>query len=159
MNRLVATIVSVSILFSGAAAFADPAQNATYVRGTVQNVKEGSLGIFDKTSPAALAFQSGEGQILIPFAQITSFRYKEESAIHVGVLGAIVVGLLRPWPKRHSVTIVWKGESDAPQVATFEAEKSTVEGLLEVMRARATEACRPGERGLPSAACGTRNWE
>ncbi len=159
MQRLIAAVVSNSILASGATALADPAQNVTYVRGTVQTLKEGTSGTMDKTSLTALAFQSGDGQIHIPFAQITSFRYKEESAIHVGVLGAIVVGLLRPWPKRHSVTIIWKGDSDVPQVATFEADKSIVDGLLEVMRARATEPCRPGQRGVPPASCGTRDWE
>jgi len=159
MKKLVAAIVAVSILASGASAYADPALGVTYVRGTVQTVKEGTTGTIDKTSLTALAFQSGESQVLIPFAKITSFRYKEESAIHVGVLAAIVVGLLRAWPKRHSVTITWSGENEVPQVATFEAEKSVVQGLIEVMRARATEVCRPGDRGMPSSSCGSRDWE
>ena len=57
---------------------------------------------------------------------------------------AIAVGLFAPWEKLHFVTITWQGERDTAEVATLELSKSSSEALLALLRARATEACKPG---------------
>lgn len=158
MKNLTVIRLLVLTLVPATAALGDQSLNITYLRGSVATVKEGTAGTIDKISPTAVVFRSGSDQFQIPFARITSFRYHEESQLHVGVLPAIAVGLFRAWPKRHLITITWTGESAVPEVATLEASKSVVDGILELMRARAPEACRPGARGQAPESCGARAW-
>jgi hypothetical protein len=142
-----------------APAFTQQAQNVIYVRGTSQTVREGATGVVDKATPSELRFKSGSGEFSIPYAGITSFRYHEEAQFHLGVLPAIAVGLVTYWAKRHFVTITWNGENGVPEVATFEAPKSVMQGLVELMRARAGKACKPAQRGQIPATCGTQSFE
>ncbi len=147
------------MFFIGGPLFAQEAQQVVYVRGTVHAVREGAAGTVDKSSPSALRFQSGQESFSVPYANITSFRFHQESQYHLGVLPAIAFGLFVPWARRHFVTITWTGENSVPEVVTLEGPKSATEGLLEVMRARASEACKPGPRGIESQSCGTQSFE
>jgi hypothetical protein len=156
MRPLVLTVLSCA---NGAPAFAQQAQDATYVRGTVKTLREGAVGSVDKGSPAALEFQSGSEKFSIPYTRVTAFRYHEESQFHLGVLPAIAVGLFTYWAKRHFVTITWNGENGVSEVVTLEAPKSTVQGFVELMRARASIACKPGERGQIPQTCGTQSFD
>jgi hypothetical protein len=157
MKRLKA-VLAISLFAAGCAASqAQQAQDIIYLRGTVKAVKEGSAATIDKTSTAGLAIQAGETQFSIPYDKIKSFNFHEESQFHLGVLPAIAVGLFAPWAKLHFVTVTWTGEDDTPEVITLQAPKSTVQGLVEVMRARATVACQPDGHGY-AAGCGTQIW-
>jgi hypothetical protein len=155
-NAILVALLSTVIC---APAVAQQTQDVFYVRGTVQTVKEGTAGSIDKAPPAALEFESGTEKFAIPYAAITSFRYHEESKFHLGVLPAIAVGMVTYWAKRSFVTISWSGENSVPQVVTLEASKSAVQGLVELMRARATKACKAGERGQIPQSCGMREYE
>jgi hypothetical protein len=152
-------VVLVAMLLAGGALFAQETQQVVYVRGTAHAIKEGAAGTVDKSSPSALQFHSGQESFSIPYASITSFRFHQESQYHLGVLPAIALGLFAPWAKRHFVTITWTGENGVPDVVTLESSKSITDGLLEVMRARASEACKTGPRGVVSQACGAQSFE
>jgi hypothetical protein len=159
MKSLTAAVLVAATLLTGESLFAQQAQQFIYARGTMQAVKEGATGTVDKSSPSALRFQSAQESFSIPYASITSFQFHRESRYHLGVLPAIAVGLFMPWARRHLVTITWNGENHVPEVVTLEASKSATDGLLEVMRARASEACKPGPRGVVSQACGAQSFE
>ncbi len=159
MKSLTASIVVAAMLFTGESLVAQGTPQVIYVRGTVHTIQEGTAATVDKSSPSALQVQSGRDSFSIPYGSITSFRFHQESQYHMGVLPAIAFGLFMPWARRHFVTITWKGENNVPEVVTLEAPKSARDGLLEVLRARATEACKSGPRGMVSQGCGTQSFE
>jgi len=146
MKKLAPIILAMAATLGAVQAFALEGDEITYVSGTAQNVKEGSMGHVDSSSAVALEFRSASGQLSIPYTGIIAYQYREEAKYHLGVLPAIAVGLFAPWAKRHFVTITWHGERDAAEVATLELSKSSSETLLALLRARATEACKPGSR-------------
>lgn len=146
MKKLAAIILAMTATLGTVRAFAQEGDEIAYVSGTAQNVKEGCMGRVDSSSAVALEFRSDSGLLSIPYTGIIAYQYREEAKYHLGVLPAIAVGLFAPWAKLHFVTITWRGEQNAAEVATLELSKSSSEALLALLRARATEACKPGSR-------------
>jgi hypothetical protein len=144
MKKLAVVVLAMAAALGAAQAFALEGDDITYVNGTVPSVKEGIVGRVNVTPALALEFHSSAGQFSIPYARITTYQCREEAKYHLGVLPAIAVGLFAPWEKLHFVTITWQGERDTAEVATLELSKSSSEALLALLRARATEACKPG---------------
>ena len=152
MNR----VVGLSLLI----AFAFPAVavengEVMYVGGTVSTLKEGVIGHLDTSSMVSLKFESTSGKIEIQFAKIDSYNYSQEVAHHLGVLPAIVVGLVRKRQRRHFFRILFHDDANAPQVAVFEVPKQMPQTLLAVLLARAPQGCKRSLReGRSVPMCG-----
>jgi hypothetical protein len=153
MRKLVAVVLAVAVVSLSEPTFAMDGEEVSYVNGTVQAMKAGAAGALDASSATALEFKSSAGQFSIPYASITSYQYREETKFHLGVLPAIAVALVKKRAKVHFVTITWQGERSVPEVVTLEASKLDSEGLLAVLHARATGACKT----QPKQVCG-RTW-
>lgn len=124
-------------------ALAATGQPATYVSGSLPGAKPGSVGTLDMTALATLDFRSSDGsQLSIPFAAIGKYEYREESKVHLGVLPAIAVALVKKRAKVHFITMVWKGNRGVTEVATLEMSNTAANGLMTLLRARVPNACR-----------------
>ena len=55
--------------------------DVSYVGGTVENLKEGSLGKLDTTSQIELVFVSSSVRLAIPYASIDSYDIRNRSRI------------------------------------------------------------------------------
>lgn len=146
MWRFMAVVLVLGLGMSTAAVAAEEPE-VEYVNGTVPGLKDGSTGTIDMSSPQALEFHSGSSHFSIPYAEITSVKYREENRFRLGVLPAIAVGLLKARSKRHFVSIAWQHDDDESQVVTLDGSKEKARGLMAVLRVRAPKACpsRPGQ--------------
>lgn len=143
--RVAVVMVILGFLVAGWAGAEDAnGQNpleATYVYGTIKTLPENTSGTFDTGSQSELELRFGKERISIPYARIRTCAYREENKFRLGVLATIAVGLLKARTKNHFVTLTWI-DGEATQVATLEAPKRRAIGLVEVIRARAPEACK-----------------
>jgi phosphatidylglycerophosphate synthase len=143
-------VVVAGMLLIAAPAFAVSAGEAAYTGGTAGGIAKGTVGTLDTTSAEKLAFRyasSGaatSGEIDIPYAMITNFKYSTEVAHHMGVLPAIAVALVKRRERKHFFAISYTDASNAKQVAIFEVPKRDPRVLLAVLRARASQACGKG---------------
>jgi hypothetical protein len=140
MNKLWVIFLAGMLALSGARAFALDGTPASYASGTVDAFAPSTSGTLSTVTPESLEFHAGQSQFSIPYAQIRSLHYREESKLHVGILATIVVALVAPWEKAERVTIVWD-EQRGPQVATLVLSKHDGQGLVSIVEARATFAC------------------
>jgi hypothetical protein len=124
-----------------------------YAGGTVPGVSAGVVGRFDTTSETSLTFEYAGKTLAIPYASIESFDHAEVVARHLGVLPAIVVGLLKARQHRHFFRISYLDPNRGPnlgesissnghpngvaQVAVFEVPKHMPRPLQAVLDARA----------------------
>lgn len=143
MRRLTMLVIAVAVAMPAAETFGLEGQEVAYVAGTIPALKVGSVGILDTTTAAALEFHSGADQFAIPYTRITSYKCREETRFHLGVLPAIAVGLVKKRAKVHFVDIAWQGERNAVEVVTLETSKRGSEALLTVLQARAPEVSKP----------------
>jgi hypothetical protein len=117
--------------------------DVSYAGGTVENLKEGSLGKFDTTrSQTELVFVSSV-RLVIPYANIDSYEHSREVAHHLGVLPAIAVGLVKKRQRRHFLRVAYHDENKIPQVAIFEVPKKMPLTLLAILQQRAPQGCKP----------------
>lgn len=154
MQKATAIFLGMFLAMGGVPALALNGLSASYTSGTLDSMQPETAGTLNTVATSALEFHAGSAQFSIPYARITSFRYKEESKRHLGVLGVIAVGLFAPWEKVDRVSIIWSDEHGTAQVATLVLSKQDGEGLLSILKARAAEACD----GRPSASCGQQTW-
>jgi TonB family protein len=106
------------------------------------------------SSDSTLVFHySGNGargsDTAIPYRAITSFEYGTEVARHLGVVPAVAVGLVKHREVKHYFTIRFTDVSNLVQVGVFEVSKHDSNPLLQVLRARAPQACQTSQ-----ATCG-----
>ncbi len=144
MRKLIAVVLLVGMFFSAAEAFAVEGQDAVYVNGTLQTVEQGTAGTWKMTSKTALEFNSGAGGFSIPYARIRSYQFRAEAKIHLGILAAGAVSLVKKRAKNHFVTITWEGEQGTAEVVTLEIAKTAPKMLQALFDARASQACQPG---------------
>lgn len=151
--RLFASVFLVMLtVVPAGSALAATGQAATYVSGSLQETKPGTAGTLDMTAPATLDFHMSDGgQFSIPFAAIGNYEYREESKFHLGVLPAIAVALVKKRAKVHFVTMSWKGNRGATEVATLEMSKTAANGLMSLLRVRVPGTC--GQKGMAIAPC------
>jgi hypothetical protein len=143
MRKLTAVVLLLAMVLGTPQAFALDGQEVAYVTGTMKTVKEGTVGTLDTASATALEFHSSAGNFSIPYTRIKSYRYREETKFHLGVLPAIAVSLVKKRAKVHFVTITWKGEQEIAEVVTLELSKNGSRGLMAILDARATEVHKP----------------
>ncbi len=94
-KQMITLAVLVVMFFCDAKAFAVEEQEAIYVNGTMQTIKPGTAGKWVMTSETALEFYSSAGGFSIPYARIRSYQFREEAKIHLGILAAGAVSLVK----------------------------------------------------------------
>ena len=143
IHRTIAVVAILAMIGWDTSAFALNGFEVTYLTGTVQGANQGMPGLLDNTATNALHFQGNASQFSIPFTNIRSYQYREETKFRLGVLPAIAVGMLKARSKVHTVSISWQGERGVPEVVTLQMSKHTAEGLMTLLRTRAERACQP----------------
>jgi hypothetical protein len=116
--------------------------HAMYVGGTAAKVKPEALGKLDTTQPKSLEFQSPDGNVSIPYASIESYEYTRKLARHLGAVATVAVVLVKHLQRKHFLTITYRDEAGAAQVAVFEIAKELPESLLPILQARAPQGCK-----------------
>jgi hypothetical protein len=136
MKRLIAMGLCAALLAAGARVYAEDGQDAGYVGGSVPGIKEGTAGKLDMTAANGLKFQAGATELSIPYGQMSRIEYREQNRFRLGVVGTIVVGIVKAREKVRSVTITWRDDKDAANVVTLEMGKEKAMASLDVLRAR-----------------------
>jgi hypothetical protein len=131
------------LLVAAAPAGAVEGNQVLYTGGTIPDMQAGVLGRLDTKSESALSFEYAGNKLTIPYARIESFKCYEEVARHLGVLPAIVVGLVKKRQRKHFFEISYRDESNRTQVAIFEVSKKTPPTLLATLLTRSSKACMP----------------
>lgn len=131
--------------------FAIDPGHARYVGGTVPGTTPGVVGRMNTTSETALTFEYAGNTVAIPYASVESFKYTKEPTVHLGVLPAIVVGMLKSRQHRHFFRISYRGPSGVMQVAVFEVPKHEPPIIRAILNSRApgtdkTCGCTNGEQ-------------
>jgi hypothetical protein len=124
-----------------------------YAGGTVPGMNVGVVGTLDTTSETSLTFAYAGNKLAIPYASIESFDHAEEAARHLGVLPAIIVGLLKARQHRHFFRISYHGPNDVAQVAVFEVPKHMPRPLQAVLDARAPHDAHPAQSDKSCLPC------
>jgi hypothetical protein len=150
MKRTIATLLIVSVL-SPSLAFAVDGDKAAYFGGTIAvyaGSKDPVEGILDLANPDALVLKPGSrpyaGMLLtIPYKSIEDLEYGQKAGRRVGTAVATTVllgpiGLLSLFSKKrkHYVTIAFKDDAGADQVAILELGKDIVRQTLPVLKAK-----------------------
>lgn len=136
MKRLIAAALMLTLAAPGMTAIAEDTPDVTYVSGTVPGIKEGVTGKLDTTVADDLKFQAGAAEFSVPYSEVTRIEYREQNRFRLGVVGTIVVGMLKAREKVRTVTITWKDGRDIRNVVTLEMKKERAVALLDVLRAR-----------------------
>jgi len=119
--------------------------HAVYVGGTIPGLNAGTVGRLDTTAETSLVFLQAGNKLAIPYSSIESYEYSTEVTRHLGVLPAIVVGMIKMRRHRHFFRISYH-EQNAAQVVVFEVPKRLPRTLQAILHARATSAhtvCKP----------------
>jgi hypothetical protein len=144
MKKLVTLLLS----FVVALALVLPAEavedgQVMYFGGTVPALAAGLIGRIDTTSETSLTFEMANNKLVIPYAAIKSYEYSTEVTHHLGVLGAIAVGLAKKRQHQHFFRISYLDAGNVPQVAVFEVSKHMPRTLQAVLDTRAPNKCKP----------------
>ena len=141
MKRVIAGLVLAAMMMS-VSAMAMDGPEVQYVNGTAPGVKEGSTGRLNTSLPKALEFEAGATGFSIPWDGVQTYKYCVENRFRLGVLPTIAVGILKARSKRHLVTIEWKDADGVAQLVTLETSRDDARGLIGMLRARSTQACK-----------------
>jgi hypothetical protein len=136
MKRLIAMGLCSVMLASCVHAYAVDGADVTYRGGTAPGIKESAAGKLDTTAAKDLNFQAGAVELSMPYEQMTRVEYREENRFKLGVVGTVVVGILKAREKVHTVTITWTDDKDASNVATLEMTRERAIGLMDILKAR-----------------------
>jgi hypothetical protein len=140
MNRLVTLLLFFTLILPAEAV--EDGQ-VMYFGGTVPALAAGLIGRLDTTSETSLTFEAGNGKLVIPYSAITSYEYSTEVAHHLGVLGAMAVGLLKKRQRQHFFRIAYLNPNGVSQVAVFEVPKHLPRTLQAVLDTRGPKKCKP----------------
>jgi hypothetical protein len=143
MKRFIAIAMSLAL---ASAAFAGlGGDQALYIGGTVTAIPAGRAGKLDLTSSqeqAVFRAKSLDGEIRIPYREVTSLEYGQKAGRRVGaaVATAILVSplglaLLFSHKRKHIVTIGWTHDGHNEGVV-FEVGKNSIRQTLTVLEAR-----------------------
>src|SRR5206468_1187443 len=112
--------------------------------GTIPGIKPDALGAFALESESDFTFEYQGGKLAIPYSRITRYNYTREVTVHLGVVPAVAVSLLKRRSRQHFVEISFTDEHDAKQVAVFEVSKGMPMVVMPVLQGRAPCASGSG---------------
>ena len=141
-----------SLTFLALPVLAVDGRHVKYVGGTLAGVNIGSVGRIETTEATALTLEYSGNKVRIPYASIESSEQSTEVARHLGVLPAIVVGLLKARQRRHFVRISYGDPSgnQVTQVLILEVPKTMARTLKAVLEARSSRHSEVRDRPCPA---------
>jgi hypothetical protein len=134
MKKLMATILVLAFALPSLAIVED--QQVQYVGGTVATVKDGAMGTLDTTQDNGLAFNSPNGNVVIPYARVTRFNYENREARQLGVILYLLVSLVKEPQRQHFIHLSYTDERGVTQNATFEVAKDRPLTLVPIIESR-----------------------
>ncbi|HEY0564431.1 MAG TPA: hypothetical protein VGC88_02540 [Terriglobales bacterium] len=141
MQRIVSMIL---VLVFSVSAFAVEGNQVRYVGGTIPGTKPDAVGAFALESESDFAFDYQGGKLTIPYRRITQYNYTREVTVHLGVVAAIAVSMVKRRSRQHFVEITFTDDNEAKQVAVFEVSKSMPMVVMPVLQGRAPCAIGSG---------------
>ena len=149
MRKILRLAMMLSVLvLGGLPALAVEGSEVELRSSTVPGTKTGVLGQLDITVPDRMIFRApGSPDLAMPYANIVEFSSHEKLTHHLGFFPAMFVGMIKPRSKQHFLTISYRDNNDAMQVAAFEVAKDTPDILVSLLQARARNACARSEYG------------
>lgn len=132
---MISSATATMLLLIATVAHASSIPSVTFVGGSAPGLSAGASGALD-TGTEEINFQWSGGSLAIPYARIQNFSYREQRAVHLGILPTIFVRLIRPAMFRHVLSISYLDASGNKQVAVFEVPKEAKETLPDVMQER-----------------------
>ena len=120
-----------------------------YVGGTVPNLSEGVVGTLDTSNEKILVFQAASGKFEIPCDQIQSFRYEERLARHYGVIGTVVVTMLKFRQRRHILNISFTAPEGTVRTVVLEVSKDYAPVIVPILSARTPRSRQQLTYGYP----------
>lgn len=125
--------------------FADDGGGVVLKSGSSALVKNGTEGRLILTDPGKLVFESGSGNLEIPYPRIQAFAHTQEVAVHLGWAPAIVVGTIKPRRRKHFLKLTYLDGNGVGQYVVFQIPKQMPEQLMMTLLLRAPDAsCQPG---------------
>lgn len=128
-------LAALILAFVAISAHASSIPSVTFIGGSTPGITARARGSLD-TGTDQLTFQWSGGSLAIPYTQIQNFSYREKQTPNLGLLPAIVIGLIRPQLYRHIVSITYVDSSGQKQVAIFEVPKQARDTLPVVLQER-----------------------
>lgn len=148
MNRI--AVIGL-LLFVSLPVYAVGNGEVRYVGGTVSGLRKNAVGRLNISSDTSLAFESQGNNLAVLYASIESFEYSKEVARHLGVLPAILTGLMKQRQYRHFLRITYRDQNHVSQLAIFEVPKDMPRTLQSVLDARVPGVWKTSPK------CGCRN--
>jgi hypothetical protein len=115
-------------------AFAVANDETAYVGGT-EKIDEGAEGSASTGNEKEFVFEYKEGQLVIPYDQVTELEYGQQAGRRVGLSIAMPLAALAK-RRRHFLTISWKDEKAQEHDAVFELGKSIVKSTIETIEGK-----------------------
>ena len=139
MTRVKPTLVLlltwvIALHFSAFPAFAVGNDETAYVGGT-EKIDEGAEGSASSENEKEFVFEYKDGQLVIPYDQVTELEYGEQAGHRVGLAIAMPLTALAK-KRRHFLTISWKDEKKQEHSAVFELGKSIVKSTIETIETK-----------------------
>jgi hypothetical protein len=124
----------IALQFSVFPAFAVGNDETAYVGGT-EKIDEGAEGSASSENEKEFVFEYKDGQLVIPYDQVTELEYGQQAGHRVGLSIAMpLVALAKK--RRHFLTISWKDEKAQEHSAVFELGKSIVKSTIETIETK-----------------------
>ncbi len=147
-KRLCIVVLVVTTILGARPALAVDGSEVRLRSSTVPGAVAGAIGQLDTSLPDSIVFRvGGNPDITMPYAQITEFSYHTEVVHHLGVLGAIAVGLVKKRQRQHFITISYRDNRDTIQVTAFEISKAMPDVAVSLLRSKARSACERNQFG------------
>ena len=125
------------VLLAEVLAYAGLGSNdALYVGGTITSVKENTEGKVSVTDEKNFIFDSKNGKISIPYAQVNSLEYGQKAGRRLGLAIAVSPLFLFSKKRRHFLTVGYKDEGDKQQAAVLELGKGIVTPTIAALEAK-----------------------
>ena len=140
MKKLFAVLLALAF---GIPALAVDDPDVAYAGGTITGIKEGLIGHFDTTQENALDFQYMGGKLEIPYDKIESYAYSKEVGVHLGVVAATAVSLIKRRWRQHFLRISFEDAAGKKQVVVFEIPKTMPRVIMGTLHTRAPKGCKP----------------
>lgn len=116
-------------------AFAGVTNDDTAYVGGTEKIDEGAEGSACAENEKEFVFEYKDGQLIIPFDQVTDLEYGQQAGHRVGLSIAMPLAVLAK-KRRHFLTISWKDEKAQEHSAVFELGKSIVKSTIETLEVK-----------------------
>jgi len=109
---------------------------AVYIGGTVSSLKAPARGNLSTDDEELLIFDSGRGDVSIPYEHIKDLVYGQDEGRRLGPARVADPLRLASNNKKHFLTVQYEDENNKRQAAVFELEESSVRVTLATLEAR-----------------------